>query len=150
MLAAQSLQIFVFDDNVFLSKRYVINCYVYNTRFTHSKIVMYITPFVFRWLTFVICDPCYIHNSVITIAAKGMSTNCYVYNTVVLYHLRCFICDPCYIHNSVIKIAAKGMSIKCYVYNTVTKTTCNLNHYIFCFWWYCIFMLKVCHKLLFL
>ena len=25
------------------------------------------------------CDPCYIHNSVITIAAKGMSTNyCYI------------------------------------------------------------------------
>jgi len=59
----------------------------------------------------------------IRIVAKGMSTNCYVYNTVVLYHLCCFICDPCYIHNSVIKIAAKGMSIKCYVYITVTKTT---------------------------
>ena len=52
-----------------------------------------------------------------------MSTNGYVYNTVVLYHLRCFICDPCYIHNSVITIAAKGMSTKCHVHTTVTKTT---------------------------
>ena len=63
-------QIFVFDDNVFLCKRYVINWYVYDTRFTHSKIVMYITLFVLKWLTCVICDQCYIHNSVITITRK--------------------------------------------------------------------------------
>ena len=84
--------------------------------------ITYVVIFVTH-VTYITRYQCYIHNSVIRIVAKGMSTNCYVYNTVVLYHLRCFICDPCYIHNSVIKIAAKGMSIKCYVYNTVTKTT---------------------------
>ena len=84
--------------------------------------ITYIVIFVTH-VTYITRYPCYIHNSVITIAAKGMSTNSYVYNTVVFHHLRCYICIPCCIHNSVIKIAAKGMSIKCYVYNTVTKTT---------------------------
>ena len=71
------------------------------------------SPIVLHNLRWYICEPCYIHNSVITIAAKGMSTNCYVYNTILLHNLRCYICDPCYIHNSVTTIAAIGMSINC-------------------------------------
>ena len=83
-------KILFFDDNGFVCKRYVINCYVYNTRSTHPKIVMYITPFVF-YMTYICCDPCYIHNSVITIAAKGMSTNCYVYISILTCSIFCVV-----------------------------------------------------------
>ena len=52
-----------------------------NWRYVYDS-VMYITLLYYITYVVIFCDPCYIHNSVITIAAKGMSTKCYAYNTV--------------------------------------------------------------------